>query len=174
MSARAFFSAVSLALSLSSAACTSIEVPTGPSQANPLDPEESDIVFLLNQLRTSKGLPAVNVCKSLNASASGHSDDMRDNAYLSDMGPDGSTVRTRACAAGYQAACGSTIAMAELVASGNTAGQDTFNQWTGDATSSPILTNGVFLVVGVGSSEASDGSFLWTLDLGGVADPSCQ
>src|SRR5262249_47957984 len=109
----------------------------------------------------------------LDASASSHSDDMRDKAYLSDMAPDGSTVRDRACAAGYTAACGTSIPMAELVASGNTAGIETFQQWSTDPASSPLLVNAMLVVVGVGRS-LGESDATWTLDLGGAMDPSCK
>src|SRR5690349_12184274 len=89
-----------------SVGCGSELVNKGPSSANPLDAEESDLVFSLNEVRDGMGVGALKVCASLNVSASGHADDMRDRSYLEETSPDGSTVRSRACEASFEAACG--------------------------------------------------------------------
>jgi uncharacterized protein YkwD len=146
----------------------------GPSIANPLDADENAIVQQLNIARMNAGVGTVKACFTLNVSAAGHSDDMRDNNYLNDVSPvDGSTVRTRACTAGYKAACGTSIPMAELVAEGNGTGTDTFAQWSTDAMSSPILLEKGYVVVGVGQSRGLQNEY-WALDLSSVADPSCS
>src|SRR3954469_9916562 len=139
MNARASFPLVVLAFAL--VACGGTDLPSGPSQANPPDAEESSVVFSLNQLRGTSGITQVTVCTSLDVSASKHSDDMRDKMYLSDMSPDGTTARQRACDASYTPACTGDLAMAELVASGNATGKDTFLQWVNDKQSNPILMN---------------------------------
>src|SRR4051812_30636236 len=120
MNARACFPLALLAFAL--VACGSTDLPSGPSEANPPDVEESSVLFSLNELRGMSGIAPVAVCSSLNVSASTHSDDMRDQMYLSDMAPNGSTARQRACTAGYTPACTGSLAMAELVASGNATG----------------------------------------------------
>jgi uncharacterized protein YkwD len=166
-----FFTALA---ALGASACAGDTIDGGvPSVANPLDAEENGVIGALNEHRAAMGLAQVTVCKSLNVSASKHSDDMRDNGYLGETGSDGSTVRTRTCAAGYTAACGTSIPMAELVASGNATGKETLEQWVADATSNAILFNASLVVAGVGSSQGADGTE-WTLDLGGSADPSCN
>jgi uncharacterized protein YkwD len=167
---------MALALPLALAACNGTTTAYGgPSQANPLDSEENDVLLQLNILRSQKGVSQVAVCFSLNVSASAHSDDMRDNMYLSDVSPiDGSTVRTRACKAGYAAACPpATIPMAELVAEGNGTGAMTLAQWATDTTAGPILTEAPFVEAGVGRSIGADNE-RWTLDLASVMDPSCN
>jgi uncharacterized protein YkwD len=145
-----------------------------PSQANPLDPEESAVVARVNQMRTAANLPGVTVCYSLDVSASAHADDMRDNALpVGEPGSDGSTVNQRACTAGYKAACPpSTPAMAEVDASGYSTGDEAAAGWAADPTSGPILKNPALIVVGVGRSLGLAG-YYWTMDLGGVDDPSC-
>ncbi len=159
---------------LGASACGGDTVDGGvPSVANPLDAEENGVIGALNMRRQAMSLPQVAVCASLNVSASKHSDDMRDNGFLGEAGSDGSTVRTRTCAAGYTAACGTSIPMAELVASGNATGKETLEQWVADATSNAILFNASLVVAGVGSSQGADGTE-WTLDLGGSQDPSCN
>jgi uncharacterized protein YkwD len=165
---------LALALAAALAGCSGNAVCVcGPSIANPLDADEDAIVQQLNIARSAAGVGPVTACVTLNVSAAAHSDDMRDNDYLSDVSPvDGSTVRTRACAAGYKAACGTTIPMAELVAEGNGTGDETYQQWADDAMSSPILVEKEYLVVGVGQSRGLQNEY-WTLDLASVDDPSC-
>jgi uncharacterized protein YkwD len=144
-----------------------------PSIANPLDSDENAIVQDLNVARGNAGLPTVKSCFSLNVSAAGHSDDMRNKMYLMEMAPDGSDVRSRACAAHYNAACGTTIAMAELIAEGNPTGDSTFMQWSGDSMANMHLMNPSFVAVGLGHSQGLDNVY-WTLDLSSVWDPSCM
>jgi uncharacterized protein YkwD len=178
MSLVPFFHRVSsLAVPLALAACNgSTAVPTGPTQANPLDadPERVALVQALTTLRATAGVSAVAVCDSLNVSASAHSDEMRDDDYLAEVSPvTGSDVRSRACAAGYTAACGTTIAMAELVAEGFSSGAQTMAQWDADGTSQPILVKAGMVVVGVGRSIGAD-NVTWTLDFSSATDPSCN
>jgi uncharacterized protein YkwD len=148
-----------------------------PTPGNPLDADSNQIVQSLNASRMAKGVPTVTVCYSLNVSAAAHSDDMRDNGYLSDVSPTTmSTVRTRACSAmpSYAPACSTTnlIPMAELVAEGNGDGTSTYAQWSSDMTAAPILIEAPFVVVGVGHSIGATNEF-WTLDLASQNDPSC-
>lgn len=146
---------------------------TGPSPANPLDSEEQALADALNNHRTASGVPTLSICASLNVSASAHSDDMRDKDYQSDVGLDGSTTMSRACAAGYAPGC-SNAAMAEVIASGSPDPAHTLSQWQGDATAAPILVNPSLTVMGVGRTFREDKSPIWTIDFGGEQDSSCQ
>jgi uncharacterized protein YkwD len=163
-----------LAVVLGLTACGSVEeTASGPSEANPLDSEEGTAIYDVNQHRKEAGISAVKVCASLNVAASAHADDMRDQGYLSDVGKDGSTARQRACAAGYQAACAESTAVAELVASGVPDGHKAVPLWTSDATTNPILLNPSLVVAGIGRSLGGDVP-VWALDLAGADEPSCQ
>jgi uncharacterized protein YkwD len=167
-----------LALPLGGAACTgSTAADDGPSQANPLDGEEASLMAGLNMLRASQTppLPSIAVCFSLDISASAHSDDMRDHNYLAQSPPDdaSSTVRTRACTAGYAPACSGNIAMGEVLAEGFGSGATTLTGWEANPTSDGILLNATFIVGGVGRAIGAT-TEMWTLDLAAVTDPSCQ
>jgi uncharacterized protein YkwD len=155
-------------------ACSSVEPGGGgTSEANPLDSEEGTLIYDLNQHRTKAGVGPVKVCASLNVAASAHADDMRDQAYLSDTGKDGSTARARACSGGYQAACDSTtVAVAELVASGLEEGHKTLPLWVADAETQAILVTASLTVAGVGRSLGGDVP-VWSLDLAGADEASC-
>lgn len=145
----------------------------GKSDANPLDNEENALLLALNELRKGAGISApVTVCAALNVAASAHSDDMRDNSYLSDKAQDGSTPRERSCAAGYKPGCGTTVGMAEVVASGFADGKSTLPQWTKEDGTKAILVNASLNVVGVGRSTGGE-AVVWTLDLASEQDASC-
>jgi uncharacterized protein YkwD len=63
----------------------------------------SELQTLINNERTSNGLPALTVNQRLSAAAKAHADDMLCNNYLSHIGLDGSTPQTRVAAQGYTA-----------------------------------------------------------------------
>jgi uncharacterized protein YkwD len=164
-----------LLLGLFVVGCGDVATNLGPSEANPLDAEESALIAGLNKLRADAGIAApVLVCASLNVSASAHADDMRDNAYLSDTGQDSSTPRTRGCAAGYKPACSDTSTpMAETVASGIVSGTGTLPQWQKDEATKTLLVNPALTVVGIGRSLQGDVP-VWAMDLASKDDPSCH
>ncbi|MFO0758666.1 MAG: CAP domain-containing protein [Byssovorax sp.] len=138
-----------------------------------LDDQEDALLLALNDLRKGAGIAdPVKVCASLDVSASAHSDDMRDESYLSDKGKDGSTPRSRSCAAGYKPGCGTSVAMAEVVAAGFSDGKSTLPQWTKDEGTKAILLNASLNVVGVGRALGGDQG-VWTLDLASEDDASC-
>ncbi len=155
-------------------ACSSTQTVNSASAANPLDSEESSLLYQLNMVREQAGITdALVVCKSLNVSASKHADSMRDDGYLADEDPAGGDVRSRACDAGFTPGCNKDAVMAELVASGIDEGKKTLDQWLADATSKPIALNPDLKVAGVGRSLAEDGA-RWALDLAHDDDPSCE
>jgi uncharacterized protein YkwD len=152
--------------------CSATVTDLGPSQANPLDSEEAALLSEFQAFRIQNNLPMVNGCAVLNVTASAHADDMRDKNYLSDTAPDGSTVRSRDCAANYQPACGNG-GVAEAVASGNDMAQSVLTQWENDAKTRPVLVNPELIVVGIGRSEGVD-TPVWAMDLGSGDDPNCS
>jgi uncharacterized protein YkwD len=176
MASRSFFVVlVALGFSAPLAGCDgTTSCFCGPTQANPLDADSSAIVQDLNMTRSAAHVPTVTVCASLNVSAAAHSDQMRDDNYLAETSPvDSSTVRTRACAAGYKAACSGSIPMAELVAEGNGTGDTTYAQWATDPMASSLLVTPSFVVVGVGHSIGATNEY-WTLDFSSETEASCN
>ncbi|HVY47667.1 MAG TPA: CAP domain-containing protein [Minicystis sp.] len=159
-------------LALAAAGCASSTVDSGPSQANPLDAEESAVIAGLKDLRVKSGASDLTLCKSLDVAAAAHADDMRDRSYLSETSPDGSTARSRDCQASYEPACGTTAGVAELVASGEDTGAAALQQWENDAMTSPVLVDPSMRVVGVGRSIGETAT-VWSLDLATEPDASC-
>jgi uncharacterized protein YkwD len=165
--------ALALALAPLLAGCPSSVGGDGPSSPA-LDAEKSALLYELNAIREKAGIATPMItCNSLLVSSAAHSDDMRNNGYLSDVAPDGSTVRTRTCAAGYKPGCSSTTLMAQLVASGIDEGAPTADAWAASDGGAPVMLNAGLVVAGTGHSLSSDGTTYWTLDLGGENDPSC-
>jgi uncharacterized protein YkwD len=159
-------------VALTTTGCSSVEFADKVSQANPLDEFEQDLVNKLNELRQGVGAPTLAVCASLNIATSAHSDDMRDNNFLSDVAPDKSTTPIRACEAGFQPACLGIPAMIEFIANGHGEGSVTLEQWKKDAQSSVELVRPEFVVVGVGRALGGEKP-IWTMDLADRTDASC-
>lgn len=175
MKARSFLVRAAGATLLALSACSNSTAGTDNVSGVGVDAVESDAVYEINRAREEAGIAATLVgCASLNASASAHSDDMRNKGYLKEEAPDGSTVRTRSCAAGYQPGCVESTSMGELVASGIDEGKDVVARWLTSIDAKAVLVSPGLLAVGVGRSLSDDGTMFWTVDLGGSDDPSCQ
>jgi uncharacterized protein YkwD len=88
----------------------------------------SDLVTLVNNARTSSGLPALSVNQNLVAAANAHASDMVCNNYLSSIGLDGSTPESRVAEQGYAASLVIENIFALDPAYGISA-QAAFNRW---------------------------------------------
>ena len=164
---------LAMATGLGLVACNGTVGSEGPSSANPLDDEENALVYELNQIRAAAGITTpIVVCASLDVSAAGHSDDMRDKMYFSDQAPDGSDVRKRACTAGYKPGCNPHEPMSELIAKGIDTGKGAVTEM--NAKSHAVLVTTNMQVAGAGRTLALDGTTYWTLDLADKDDPSCH
>jgi uncharacterized protein YkwD len=113
---------------------------------------------LINDERTSAGLPALTVNAQLATAAKDHAVDMLCNDYLSHISPDGSTPEDRAQDAGFTA----SLVLENLYAlhpayGGNP--QSAFDWWMNDADSKADLLNANTTVVGI-AYVTSDESLL--------------
>lgn len=113
---------------------------------------------LINDERTSAGLPALTVNAQLATAAKDHAVDMLCNDYLSHMGLDGSTPEDRVQAAGFTASLVLETLYALHPAYGGNP-QSAFDWWMGDAGSKADLLNANTTVVGI-AYVASDESLL--------------
>jgi len=174
MNTRNLHGIAALSFALGLIGCAAEGGANGPSEANPIDAEESRLLYEFNRFREDAGIAQIiDVCASLNSAASAHSDDMRDKGYLADEAPDGSVPRTRACDAGYQPACDESATIAEVVGFGLEEGKGTFAQWEADEKTKAVLMTPAFIVGGVGRSLGGSKP-IWTLLLASKSDPSCQ
>jgi len=79
---------------------TATPIPAGCSPAGNAG-YETQVINLINQERTDRGLSALSENSSLRAAARRHSEDMACNDFFSHTGSDGSTLSSRILAAGY-------------------------------------------------------------------------
>lgn len=166
---------VFLVCAMATVGCVSEGTGTNGPSDPALDADESALLYEVDRLREDNGIPgALIVCKALSTSAALHSDDMRDKGYVAETAPDGTSVRARACKAGYQPGCGDTSAMAELVAGGVTDAVGLVKKWAENPEAKGVLLNTMLVTAGAGRALAEDGTPYWTLDLGGKDDPSCK
>ena len=104
--------------------------PDSASACEPTENEKfvSDLVTLVNNARTSNGLPALSVNQTLVAAANEHAKDMVCNNYLSSVGLDGSTPQQRVAKQGFTASLVVENIFALDPAYGISA-QAAFNRW---------------------------------------------
>jgi uncharacterized protein YkwD len=89
-------------------AATSTPAPGSSSGTTVCAPAQNanfvaELTNLINNARTSAGLPVLAVNQNLSAAASAHATDMLCNNYLSPIGLDGSTAQSRVAKQGYAA-----------------------------------------------------------------------
>jgi uncharacterized protein YkwD len=147
---------------------------SGP-QTTGLDTEEMAFVVLINQHRASNGLGPLKTCVTLNRSAQGHSEDMRDKNYFSHTGLDGSSMVTRSCDACYSFACPLGTAMGENIAAGNSGASGTFTQWKNSSGHNMNMLSPNYTVMGIGRATGG-GTYgvYWTNVFGGKDDGTCN
>lgn len=100
----------------------------------------SDLVKLVNDARTSNGLPALSVNQKLTAAANSHATDMVCNNYLSHIGLDGSSPQSRVAAQEYATTLVIEAIYALHPAYGINA-QAAFNWWINDPAHRADLLN---------------------------------
>jgi uncharacterized protein YkwD len=139
--------------------------------ARPLPQSSStDVITLINTLRTEKGLPAYRIHPALMSAAQAHSEWMAANSRVSHTGADGSRPISRAAAAGYGS--GTEIIVAESLASGTYMNPTNAVQvWQNDSVDLNTMLSRLFTEAGAGI--ASDGKTTYiTLVVGSVSAPA--
>ena len=109
---------------------------------NPVTDETfvSQLVTLINNNRTSNGLPTLNINQQLTATANAHARDMLCNNYFSPIGLNGSTANDRVSAQGYTASVVAENLYALQPALGMRP-ETAFNWWKGNTASRENLLN---------------------------------
>ena len=147
---------------------------SGPA-TTPLDSQEQALLVLINNHRANNNVGPLTACTSLNRSAQGHSEDMRDNDYFSHTGLNNSSFVDRSCDACYDHACPLSTAMAENIAAGNSGAQGTFNQWLNSPGHNANMLSGSYTMIGIGRATGGGtyGTY-WTNVFGGANEASCN
>jgi uncharacterized protein YkwD len=172
-------SASSSTAAATASASSSSGGPTGCGGAGPmtteLDVEEQNFLVLINDYRKQNNLGPLKACRSLNRTAQGHSEDMRDQDYFSHTGLNNSTPWDRACDACYDLGCGPKTAMAENIAAGNSDAQKTFTQWKNSPGHDKNMKGANFTMIGIGRATGG-GKYgvYWTNVFGGDSEASCN
>lgn len=97
----------------------------------------TELQTLINNARTSNGLPALTVNEKLTTAAKTHAADMLCNNYLSHIGLNGSTQEFRVAAQGYTG----TLAVENIYALPQSNAQAAFNWWMSDPTNRGNILN---------------------------------
>ena len=97
----------------------------------------TELQTLINNARTSNGLPALNINQNLATAAKLHASDMLCNNYLSHIGLNGSTQEFRVAAQGYTG----TLAVENIYALPQSNTQAAFNWWMSDPTNRGNIIN---------------------------------
>jgi uncharacterized protein YkwD len=124
---------------------------------------ESQVLTLLNQERTSRGIPALTSNNKLHNASLGHTQDMACNDFVSHTGSDGSDPGDRITAAGYDFST-----WGENVAAGYTSPSSVVNAWMNSSGHRANILNPAFTEIGIGYiyNSASYYGHYWTTDFG--------
>ena len=124
---------------------------------------EAQVLTLLNQERTSRGIPALTSNDKLHNAAFGHSRDMACNNFMSHIGSDGSDPGDRIAAAGYDFST-----WGENVAAGYTSPSSVVDAWMDSSGHRANILNPNLTEIGIGYvyNSASFYGHYWTTDFG--------
>jgi len=125
------------------------------------------VIALVNQVRASYGLPALQAHSALMAAAQGHSDYQASIGTATHSGKGGSSPSQRAIAAGYGG--GAKVYVSENIYSGiNASPSQAVNWWTGDGIHLQTMINPNATDAGAGVAQNGD-TVYYTLLVGYVA-----
>lgn len=124
---------------------------------------ETQVLALINQERTSRGIPALTSNTRLRNAALGHSQDMACNDFISHTGSDGSSPGDRITAAGYDFST-----WGENIAAGYTTPASVVEAWMDSTGHRANILNPGFTEIGIGYAynSASFYDHYWTTDFG--------
>jgi LysM repeat protein len=146
----------------------SIGFAVQPARAQSSSPNPYDVISVVNGLRSSRGLAALQADGSLMAAAQGHADYMSANSIISHSGAGSSSPRDRAVAAGYGG--GSAVVVTENIAVAQAAtAVDTivYSIW-GDSLHMSTMLNSSYTHIGAGVSVAG-GQAYYALKAGSIS-----
>jgi uncharacterized protein YkwD len=126
----------------------------------------SEVVQLINQARTSAGLPALTVNPALTAAAQAHSEDMACYSLSGHVGSDGSSIAQRVAAAGYA----SSLSLEIIYSAYGAYPQTAFDWWMSDPPHSAVIFNTQVKEIGAGYAYVENSAYgnYYTVD---VASP---
>ncbi|HEV8636689.1 MAG TPA: CAP domain-containing protein [Chloroflexota bacterium] len=152
--------------------CLAIALPAGDVAAG-TDAERARVVELVNQERVRSGLAPVWENTVLTSAGEAYAAYMASADFFSHTGPDGSTVSSRAEAAGY---AGWTW-LGENIAAGQSTPEQVFQAWMNSAGHRANILSPNAREIGIGHAEDAGARYrhYWTMELGdrvGAAPPA--
>ena len=133
----------------------------------PTDRFDRDVLRLVNQERTARGLSALTLSQKLDTAADRHSDDMATQGYFSHTGQDGSNVGTRIERAGYTR----WRTWGENIAAGQRSAASVVQAWMNSPGHRANILKPNFTHMGLGYVTNSSGTPYWT-QVFAAGDPS--
>ncbi len=118
---------------------------------------EDEVLRLVNEERTSRGLNALKRASDLDALARAHSADMINRHFFDHTNPDGQSPfdRMRAAGISYRAA-------AENIASGQRSAAAVMDAWMNSSGHRKNILNASYTEIGIGAVKSSGGTIYWT------------
>ncbi len=127
--------------------------------ANCLDPEETQYLELLSDLRREQGAPPVRVSGTLTMAAEAHSQDMVTRNYFDHINPDGQGIQDRILAAGYVE--GNPSRFAENINRPQTTGREVFGSWAASADHLSTMVDPELVAIGIARVEVPGSTLGW-------------
>lgn len=133
---------------------------TAPTQSAPpqsvasIDTYRSELLRLTNLERQRAGLRPLTLSTSLGQAAQSHSDDMARNRFFSHTGFNGSTVVSRARAAGYAYSY-----VGENISAGATSPEDALRRWMNSPGHRANILRPEYTEIGFGYTHAPNGQY---------------
>lgn len=123
--------------------------PAPPLVAQTSDPALEEVLNLVNAARQRVGAAPLTLAPPLNSAAQNHAQDLANHQRLSHSGSNGSTLRSRIDATGYN-----WRAIGENVAMGQPTAAEVMNSWMNSPGHRQNLLNPTFTELGLGLAEA--------------------
>lgn len=134
-----------------------VKPTTKPNTSSSESAMEEEVLRLVNEERTKRGLNALKRASDLDALARAHSADMINRHFFDHNNPDGQSPfdRMRAAGISYRAA-------AENIASGQRSAEAVMNAWMNSSGHRANILNATYTEIGIGAVKSSGGTIYWT------------
>lgn len=140
----------------------SMSAPVASAAVQEMNPQEQEVLRLVNVERAKAGCVPVAENPALASSARAHSTDMAQNNYFSHTSQDGRSPFDRMRAAGYTGS-----RMAENIAAGQPTPAAVMDSWMNSAGHRANILNCAYTDLGVGYATGGQYGTYWTQNFGG-------
>ncbi len=151
---------------------TSVWASHDPGSVYCAQPEEMEMVRLINDFRAGRGLEPLGLSEPLGSAAEHKSQAMAANEFFTHISPDGVTPRELIAEHGYL----HNTATGENIAAGQERAAATFAQWQESAAHRELMLDEAFTAIGVARAYNVESRYdwYWTAEFGGVLAAPAQ